>query len=84
MVSNDDRQEVLQRQVTVLREHFDAVQVVAVRSASDGTTTRFVHGDGCWYSRMGSVRSWMVREDEIERLAVHQEIEGDEDEGIGQ
>jgi hypothetical protein len=79
-MNNDERAALLRRHATQLREHFDAVQIVASRLVEeDDMTTRYEAGGGCWFARYGLMRSWVIRNDESERICT-QKSEGREDE----
>lgn len=80
--ANHERQKLLVKAATQLGEHFSAVQILASRS-EDGAqsgTTRFEASSGSFYERFGSVRAWLLRQDEAERMAARAEL--DEDEGV--
>ena len=80
--ANDERQAMLAKAALMLGEHFSAVQILASRSG-DGAqsgTTRFEASSGSFYERFGSVRAWLLRQDEAERMAARAEL--DEDEGV--
>jgi len=72
-MSHDDRLEILERHCTMLREHFDSVEIVACHGGGGGgggLTTRFEHGDGSWFERYGLMRSWVIRHEEGERCGA--------------
>lgn len=49
-------QATINRHLSMLREHFDAVEIVAVRHVSDEDGTAGMHfGAGNWYARMGAM-----------------------------
>jgi len=82
--SNGGRREVdqqlLDRAIAPLMEHFDTVQIVVTRLANDGTMLA-ARGRGNWYARVGSVRDWLVSEDENTRHGVRHGEGRDDDEG---
>ncbi len=48
--------EIITRHLVQLREHFDAVEICAVRHLSDADGTAGMHfGSGNWYARIGVV-----------------------------
>ncbi len=56
----------LKKHVAMLEEHFDSVQIICTRREEAGTI-RADWGSGNWYARYGSVREWVLKEEEIER-----------------
>ena len=46
----------------VLMEHFDAAQFVATFVDDKGSTHLLTRGRGNWYSRVGSVQTWLERD----------------------
>ena len=64
----------LRRHVTMLREHFDSVTIIACRTLQDGSseTTRFQWGDGSWIERFGALRMLLLRWEESERKDVRE------------
>lgn len=48
--------EIMSRHLTMLREHFDAVEICAVRHLGDADGTAGMHfGSGNWYARIAIV-----------------------------
>lgn len=77
-MNNDERMEILRRHTAQLREHFGSVQIVCEREEDDGQgTSRYEHGSGSWFARLGLMRSWVVREEEVERMRARVEAEED-------
>jgi hypothetical protein len=62
--------ERLQSAARALGEHFDSVQIVCTRHdpIQQGGTVITHAGVGNWYARFGSIRSWLVHNDESMRL----------------
>ena len=81
-MTNEERAQILERHAVMLREHFSAVQIVAVRAPDDDPDgcARFSVGRGSWYERMGAMAEIVEREREKERARVAREMETDEDE----
>lgn len=77
----DEDQAVLDRHVAQLREHFDAVQIVAVKHINDSEgTISYSNGAGNWYARTGLMREWLLKIDERERESIRRQArEGDDD-----
>ncbi|MDH5244495.1 MAG: hypothetical protein OEX05_11220 [Chloroflexota bacterium] len=67
-MDHDERYQIIERHVAMLREHFDSVQILASRT-EDGGTARFEYGSGSWYERLGLTRSLVIRWEEQERVA---------------
>lgn len=79
-MNHEERAEILNRHVAQLREHFDAVEIVACRSDSDTAqcATRFESGGGGFYERFGMMRAWVIRQEEIERVHAREEVESED------
>lgn len=73
-IEPDDEADVLlskvRSHVAMLMEHCDTVQILVTKKATDGGTHSVVNGDGCWYSRFGQAKTWLLREEQIERNSV--------------
>lgn len=59
----DRDEQVLEAHVAQLAEFFDTVQIVATRHGRERSSV-WARGAGNWYGRIGSVRAWMLREEE--------------------
>lgn len=75
-MSGDQQEEkdmaLIREALNKLSEHFDSVQIFATRHESgelDGTVN-ITLGTGNWFTRYGHVRSWLVRNDEQERITM--------------
>lgn len=76
---NDDHPDVqrVRRVAKELAEFFDAVQIFASRDESgehEGTINIHI-GTGNWFTRYGQVREWIVKTDELTRIATRQNEE---------
>lgn len=59
----DARTEVIDRAITVLMEHFEAVQVLATTSDGNaGETYDWMRGGGNWYARQGLAQSFLSKD----------------------
>ena len=67
--SDDGLYKMLEYHARILKEHFDSVQIFACRTI-DSETTRFDHGRGSHYERLGSIRSWVDRKVESDKEEV--------------
>jgi len=56
---------------------FDTVQIIATVLNSDGTTNRHTGGVGNWYARYGSMREWLIKEEEASREETKKSMRGD-------
>jgi len=77
-MDEDDRIEIIKRHVTMLREHFDSIEVVASRHVPEeggAVTTRFEWGSGPWYERFGLMRAWVIRKEQEERETARRSME---------
>lgn len=55
---------LVEAHVAQIREHFDSVQIFAVRHQGEGDATESVRlGGGCWHARYGVVREWLIQKD---------------------
>jgi hypothetical protein len=55
--------EILQRHVSNMSEHFDAIQVLVTWFEGDGVTRALSKGSGNYYARVGMAKEFVVRED---------------------
>lgn len=56
----------LARHAAQLGEHFDSVRIFATRT-QDGKTFAVSTGSGNWHAQYGTVREWMLQQDERAR-----------------
>lgn len=70
----------LELAVAQLMEHFDSVQIFAIKSIEGERAERVLDtGGGCFLSRRAQVRDWQLRYDEYARMEARQAMEnGDE------
>lgn len=81
-MNHEERYEILRRHVVQLREHFGAVEIVAEREEDDEQgTCRYEHGSGSWFARLGLIRSWLIREEESERVRARMRAEEEGEDG---
>lgn len=71
-MNSDPDRERIEKAVEALGEHFDAVQIFAVRTDTDGTLT-YSKGCGNWFARYGQIRTWLVKQDEYTKKEVQKE-----------
>lgn len=67
-------EEILKRHALQLVEHFDSVQIIATKRHQAGTLI-VPRGEGNWYARYGSVRDWVLRQEEDSRCGVRRNNE---------
>lgn len=71
--------EVVDRMVKRLRQHCDAVQVVAVKFDDEsGDTHTVTDGAGNWQARCGAMRAWVIRAEEEVRHDARRVAESDD------
>lgn len=79
---NDQEREVLaalmEEVAGKLSEHCDSVRIVCSSIREDGSSQYLARGRGNWYAQYGSVREWLLREEEIMRLDEREERGGGE------
>lgn len=63
---------ILDAHAAGLMEHFDSVQIIATKRLG-GSTVNAASGGGNFYARYGSVREWLIRQDEMVRENVREE-----------
>lgn len=70
MTDREADQKRLSDAVNTLTEHFDSVQIICTRydPATEGGTVTVDEGGGNWFARVGSVKRWLVWQDERERI----------------
>ncbi len=77
---NDARaavERIAERAAAELMEHATSVQIIVTARGRDGGTVSFATGRGCFYSRLGAAREWVVKQDERVRRAVAREDDED-------
>lgn len=71
--------EVVDRMVKRLRQHCDAVQIIAVKyDNSDDQTYTVTNGGGNWQARYGAMKGWVIRADEGCRVDAREARESDD------
>ena len=78
-MNKKSRQELdlVRQHVSQLSEHFDTVQIFVTRHEAmreDGTVNACC-GAGNFYARLGQVREWSVKQDEVARDSMRAEWE---------
>lgn len=68
---------ILKQHALQLVEHFDSVQIVCTKRHQSGTLI-VPRGEGNWYARYGSVRDWVLRQEEDSKCSVRRDNEGEE------
>lgn len=72
--------ELLESHAARLMEHFDSVQIVATRFSGESQETDvFRAGGGNYYARLGSMKEWLINEEERLRLDVDDSSFDDDD-----
>jgi hypothetical protein len=59
--------------VTDLLQHHLVNIRVFITKTEEGLAKTYDHGGGDWYSVYGSVREWLIKQDERSKISVHQE-----------
>ena len=69
--------DLVKQKVAELAEHFDSVQIFTTRHEPtlEGGTINIGFGSGCWFTRYGQVREWLVKCDENSRMTVRKDAE---------
>jgi hypothetical protein len=85
-VPEDERiRRIVLGHVRQLAEHFESVQVFVTVHRREGTrmvSNALDLGSGCWYTRYGQVREWLLMNDERARQKAAEEFAaGDADGG---
>lgn len=76
---SDEEQEsfdeaILKKYCTHLIEHFSSVRIIATRHRSEtNDTVACSSGAGDYYSQIGAVRDWLIRQDERTKENVRNE-----------
>ena len=60
----------IEKAAAELGEHYDPVMIVCTRheAVTEGGSTLEAHGTGNYYGRIGSVRQWLVKQEEEARV----------------
>lgn len=65
--AEDDRLgTMLEKHAEVLAEHFESVRIIAVRNRN-GMYARITRGAGNYFSQYGSIRDWLLEQDQSTR-----------------
>jgi hypothetical protein len=72
--SKDHIEKLLEQHVAQISEHVTAVQIIVTGKES----ARYANGSGCWYSRMGAIREFVINDnaeiaDRVRRLNAKEE-----------
>ncbi len=78
------KEAAMRKAVDDLREHFDAVQILASFENDEpgenkGNTEMHVSGGGNWYARVGMAASFIERDREMDRCNARQQDDNDND-----
>lgn len=79
-MTDDQKNEVLERHVRELAEIFDSVQILASTLNSDTTTSCHKRGSGNWYARQGMAHEFIqlsIAEDAAVKIA--EKLDGEEE-----
>lgn len=55
-----EQQQIIQKAVDGLREHFDSVTILVTKDEVD-CTMNAVGSGGDWFARYGVIRTWLIR-----------------------
>ena len=73
---NQKASQYLEAITAKLAEHFDSVRIVATRQTGNGQNTAvFTTGSGNYFAQLGSVKEWVVKQDELSRIEQREEGE---------
>lgn len=65
-IRNDELVKIIRSHASKIMEHVDSVQIIA--TVKDGEDTTFLQvGLGNWFARFGSVREWLIKQEERTR-----------------
>lgn len=78
-MTRSERLKIVERHLTALGEHFDAVQILSCRMLPDGSTENYNLGRGCWYARYGLTKEHTLRSERemVVLLALGQAGDGE-------
>lgn len=71
----DDLQELLKKNAQQLGEHFESVVIIATKTYSGDDHVRFKASSGNHYANVGSVREWLVFQEEKVRIQARSDCE---------
>lgn len=70
MTEKDQLKAMLREATVKLSEHFDSIRIIGTRHALDGeadTTAMIDDGAGNFHAQLGSVREWLVIQEQYQR-----------------
>ena len=78
---DDHSDDALRKAIELLSEHFDTVQIIATRQDDEDPENDLLceDGSGSIFARIGSVRDWLMRQDEYTRNRAKKEWEYEEE-----
>lgn len=77
-MTKDQCLEMVSKCATELGEHFDSVQIIVTvnEPTTESGTLIYQAGTGNWFARFGSVREWLINQDEVARCQARRKEEG--------
>ena len=79
-MNNEERGDLIERHIVMLREHFDSVHIVASRrEGGNDDTVVFSIGRGSWSERIGLMREAVIKADAQTRLEAKKQMEDEDD-----
>lgn len=69
--------DLIKQHVSQLSEHFETVQIFVTRhdAAHEDGIVNACYGSGNFYARLGQVREWNIKQDEVARDSMRAEWE---------
>lgn len=72
----ENRHRIIKAHAAQLAEHFDTVQIFCMKHLGDDCGTENQQfGVGIWHARIGQVKEWVVKQDEISRIEVRRQAD---------
>lgn len=75
----DEDMKLIEHHAAILSEHFDTVEIITTRhqpntgDKDENGTVMCNSGTGNYFARYGSVKEWLLRNDERSRLIIQKE-----------
>jgi hypothetical protein len=77
-MTDEEIRKLLERHVAQISENVTAVQIIAIVQNGQ-ESSRHTCGAGCWYSRMGAIREFVINDDAEIHNRVKRLHEGQDD-----
>jgi hypothetical protein len=69
--------ELIEKCIAMIGEHCTSVRLIAVLPAGKGDSTIYTTGSGDFYSQIGAVKEFVIRQDEFSKIRTREDASDD-------